>query len=149
MRLKSRGLGRKELVMDFREYQVVREGDEIVVVGTIHEPVRWDFSIRVCEDDLAGMLKLALKRPTRKLLLRAVLHPRRHAHWSDERADHLAVAKDFRAQTKARLHTDGLEALTGRPRLGSAPVSFPPARGSRPAPAEPAALAGADAAVGA
>ncbi len=28
MRLKSRGLGRKELVMDFREYAVAPEDDE-------------------------------------------------------------------------------------------------------------------------
>ena len=30
MRLKSRGLGRKELVMDFREYSVIRENGETV-----------------------------------------------------------------------------------------------------------------------
>ena len=54
MRLTSRGLGRKELVMDFREYDVIRNGDEILVVGTINEPVHWDFTIRMCEDDLAS-----------------------------------------------------------------------------------------------
>jgi len=48
MRLRSRGLGRKELVMDFREYETIREGDEVVVVGTIRDPVNWDFSIRFC-----------------------------------------------------------------------------------------------------
>jgi hypothetical protein len=37
MRLMSRGLGRKELVMDFREYDVIPESDE-VVVETICDP---------------------------------------------------------------------------------------------------------------
>ena len=41
MRLKSRGLGRKELVMDFREYTTIREDGEAVVVGTIRDPVNW------------------------------------------------------------------------------------------------------------
>ena len=57
MRLKSKGLGKKELVMDFREYTVVREGDELVVVGTIRDPINWDFTIRMCEDDLAGLAR--------------------------------------------------------------------------------------------
>ena len=76
MRLKSRGLGRKELVMDFREYEVVREGDELVVVGTIRDPVNWDFTIRVCEDDVVGMTKLILRPSMIRLLLRSLFKPR-------------------------------------------------------------------------
>ena len=63
MRLRSRGLGRKELVMDFREYEIVRQGEEIVIVGTIRDPVNWDFTIRMGEDDVAGLTHLVL-RPT-------------------------------------------------------------------------------------
>jgi hypothetical protein len=50
--------------MDFREYTVVREGDELVVVGTIRDPINWDFTIRMCEDDLAGMLALVVWTPS-------------------------------------------------------------------------------------
>jgi hypothetical protein len=61
MRLRSRGLGRKELVLDFREYEVVHVDDEAVVVGTIRDPVNWDFTIRICEDDVPGMIRLVLR----------------------------------------------------------------------------------------
>ncbi|RIK06119.1 MAG: hypothetical protein DCC49_11785 [Acidobacteria bacterium] len=64
MKLKSRGLGRKELIMDFREYEVTREGDEVLVTGTIKKPVHWDFSIRMSPDDIPGMLKVALSPAT-------------------------------------------------------------------------------------
>ena len=93
MRLKSRGLGRKELVMDFREYEVVREGDEIVVVGTIRDPVTWDFSIRICEDDIAGMTKLVASPSVLRLFLRALFRRGKRHHWSQERREHLAEGK--------------------------------------------------------
>lgn len=64
MKLKSRGLGRKELIMDFREYEVTRDGDEVLVSGTIKKPVHWDFSIRMSPDDIPGMLKVALSPAT-------------------------------------------------------------------------------------
>ena len=92
MKLKSRGLGRKELVMDFREYTVRREGDEIVIMGTIHEPVHWDFSIRMCEDDLAGIAQVTRQKTMLLWLLRAVFKRQRHAHWSQDRVEHLAEA---------------------------------------------------------
>jgi hypothetical protein len=47
MKLRSRGLGREELVLDFRECDIERVGDEVVISGTIHDPVNWDFTIRV------------------------------------------------------------------------------------------------------
>lgn len=94
MKLKSRGLGRKELVMDFREYTVVRDGDEIMIVGTIREPVHWDFTIRMCEDDLAGVVKVAMMKPTIGLLLRAAFKRNKKAHWSLERKEQIASAKE-------------------------------------------------------
>lgn len=81
MRLKSKGLGRKELVMDFREYDVVEEGDEIVVTGTIREPVTWDFSIRMCEDDLVGIARVATRRSMLGLVLRSLGHRHKRDHW--------------------------------------------------------------------
>ena len=90
MRLKSRGLGRKELVMDFREYAVIREGDEAVIVGTIRDPVNWDFSIRVCQDDIVGMTKLILKPAMIVLLLRSIFKRRKQHHWTQEHPEHMA-----------------------------------------------------------
>ena len=93
MRLKSRGLGRKELVMDFREYQVIREGDEVVVVGTIRDPVNWDFSIRMCEDDLAGLVHVAVKKPMLGIILRSLFKRIRKHHWTQEHSEHKAEGK--------------------------------------------------------
>ena len=90
MRLRSRGLGRKELVLDFREYEVVRVDDELVVVGTIRDPVNWDFTIRICEDDVAGMTRLVLRRSMIGLLLRAFFKRKKRHHWGQEPAEHLA-----------------------------------------------------------
>ena len=93
MRLKSRGLGRKELVMDFREYQVIREGEEIVIVGAIRDPVNWDFSIRMCEDDLAGITHLAVQKPMLGIILRSLFKRIRGRHWTQEHSEHIAEGK--------------------------------------------------------
>jgi hypothetical protein len=93
MRLRSRGLGRKELVLDFREYEVVRVEDELVVVGTIRDPVNWDFTIRICEDDVPGMTWLVLRRSMVGLLLRSFFRRKKRAHWGQEQAEHVAEGK--------------------------------------------------------
>lgn len=100
MRLKSRGLGRKELVMDFREYTVRRDGKEIVIEGTIREPVHWDFSIRMCEDDLPGVAKLAMSKSTIGLMLRSMFKRKKDAHWSLEREEHLKTVKETISKRK-------------------------------------------------
>jgi hypothetical protein len=79
--------------MDFREYDVVREGNEILVVGTIRDPVNWEFSIRMCEDDMAGVARIAMRKSTLGLLLRSIFKPKKHHHWNDDRAEHVAGAK--------------------------------------------------------
>lgn len=108
MRLKSRGLGRKELVMDFREYTVSREGREVVINGTIREPVHWDFSIRMCEDDLPGLVKVAGSRNMIRFLLRAIFKRNRDAHWSLERKEHLeAVKAAIEARKESESSADG------------------------------------------
>jgi len=102
VKLKSRGLGRKELVMDFREYTVRREGDEILILGTIREPVHWDFSIRMCEDDLAGVAQVATRKTMIVWLLRALFRRRRKAHWSQGRDEYLAEAARRRAAAEEK-----------------------------------------------
>jgi len=91
--MKSRGLGRKELVLDFREYSVIREGDEAVVVGTIRDPVNWDFSIRICEDDVVGMTRLICRKEMLLLLLRSFFKPRKKNHWTGPLNEHLAEGR--------------------------------------------------------
>ncbi len=102
MRLKSRGLGRKELVMDFREYAPIREDDEVVMVGTIRDPVNWDFSIRICEDDIAGVIRLVFSKPMLGMLLRRMFRTSKH-HWTQSRAEHVEEGKRrlITAQQKA------------------------------------------------
>jgi hypothetical protein len=88
--------------MDFREYTVRREGHEIVIMGTIHEPVHWDFSIRMCEDDLAGVAQVTRQKTMLLWLLRAVFKRRRHGHWSQDRVEHLAEAARRRLAAKEK-----------------------------------------------
>ncbi len=94
MRLKSRGLGRRELVMDFREYAVISEEDEVIIVGTIRDPVNWDFSIRMCEDDVVGMTKLVFSRPMIGILLRSFFKRIKNHHWTQERSEHVAEGRE-------------------------------------------------------
>ncbi len=104
MRLKSRGLGRKELVMDFREYEVIREGKEIVVVGTIREPITWDFSIRMCEDDISGMSKLLLCGAVIRFVLGSffVRKSKVRHHWTGELSEDIETGKDFAVDAKEK-----------------------------------------------
>lgn len=88
--------------MDFREYTVVREGNEIVIVGTIRDPVNWDFSIRFCEDDIGGMIRFAVTRPTIGMFLRGLFKRKRYHHWTQERAEHVAEGKRRRQEAKEK-----------------------------------------------
>lgn len=100
MRLRSKGLGRREMVMDFREYEVVIEGNELVVVGIIRDPVTWDFSIRFCEDDYLAIVKLAFHPQTLKAAFRALLNRFKHHHWGKDRAQHQAEGLVSRAEVQ-------------------------------------------------
>lgn len=100
MRLRSKGLGRREMVMDFREYEVVVEGDELVVVGIIRDPVTWDFSIRFCEDDYLAVVKLAFHPQTIKAVFRALLNRFKNHHWGKDRVQHQAEGKESLAEVR-------------------------------------------------
>jgi hypothetical protein len=63
MKLWSRGLGKQELKMNFMDYDVRREGQEVVISGRITDPVNWDFWIRFDEDDVPGLVRVA-KNPS-------------------------------------------------------------------------------------
>ena len=83
--------------MDFREYKAIREGKEIVVVGTIRDPVTWDFSIRLCEDDISGMAKLFMDKSVLSFVTSALFKPQTKTdhHWTQELSEHLAQGKEF------------------------------------------------------
>ena len=116
--------------MDFREYETIREGDEVVVVGTIRDPVNWDFSIRFCEDDIAGMTRLILRPSMIGLVLRSLFRREKVHHWSQERAEHLAEgrrrseAAREKAAERLRLHAEkgGELPAETRPARRRAPV---------------------------
>ncbi len=99
MKLRSRGLGRKELVMDFREYEIKRDGDDVVVSGTIREPVNWDFTIRINGDDIPGMLRLGLHRHTLAMAARWAFH--RSAKGPPPKPETPPIAARARAATES------------------------------------------------
>ena len=96
MRLRSKGLGRKEMVMDFREYEVRQEGDELVIVGIIRDPVTWDFSMRFCEDDYPAILGFILRKATLKHIFQALFSIRKKHHWAGTREEHLEAGRKNR-----------------------------------------------------
>ena len=63
MKLWSRGLGKQELKMNFMDYDVRREGQEVVISGRITDPVNWDFWIRFDDNDVPGLVRVA-KNPS-------------------------------------------------------------------------------------
>lgn len=69
MRMWSQGLGKNELVVDFKNYKVVEEISqdnvkETVVRGITNEPVQWEFQARICEEDFSGFMNIFFKPAT-------------------------------------------------------------------------------------
>jgi hypothetical protein len=60
--------------MDFREYEVTRDGHDVIVSGTIREPVKWDFTIRMTGDDIPGMVRIGLHRYTLAMAMHWLFH---------------------------------------------------------------------------
>lgn len=60
MKLWSRGLGTTEITMDFREYEVIKdpENGNIMIIGTMKDPVNWEFKITMEPDDIPGFMKI-------------------------------------------------------------------------------------------
>jgi hypothetical protein len=84
------------MVMDFREYYVSRENDELVIVGVIRDPVHWDFSMRFCEDDYPAILQLVLNRHTLMAVLRSLFRRRKKHHWGCEPKEHYAQGQNMK-----------------------------------------------------
>jgi len=47
MKLWSRGLGKTEVLMDFRHYKTVKdpESENVFIIGSMQDPVNWEFKI--------------------------------------------------------------------------------------------------------
>ncbi len=62
MKLWSKGLGRTEVTMDFRYYQVIKdkESGSVIVIGNMQDPVTWEFTMKMEPNDIAGILKILL-----------------------------------------------------------------------------------------
>ena len=72
MKLWSRGLGKTELKMDFRYYQVKSDvaGDNVYIIGKITDPVNWEFRITLEPDDIPGLIKMFMNYCVVKLALK-------------------------------------------------------------------------------
>lgn len=69
MKMWSQGLGKNELVVDFRHYKVVEEVNkenvrETIIKGITNEPVKWEFLIRMNRDDFSGLMNIVFKPAT-------------------------------------------------------------------------------------
>lgn len=118
MKLRSRGLGRKELEMDFREYDVTREGDEVLISGTIKKPVHWDFSIRMSPEDIPGMIKVGLSPATIGMFFRW-LNPFRKRNVVEDEAPKTMAGAKAAADAKAKAEAEGA-AADEEPKAGRA-----------------------------
>jgi len=127
--MRSRGLGRKELVMDFREYEIARDGDEVVVTGTIREPVNWDFTIRINGDDIPGMLRLGLHRHTLAMAVRWAFHRVAKAPPAPEAPAVVTRPRAAAVSPRAVVRDSGAESLPVVP--SPAPITASPRSESR------------------
>ncbi len=70
MRIKSRGLGKRELQLNLGEFKVTTESKEVVLSGVTHAPVTWETTIRIRSEDMGSMIKLAFNPQVIKLVIR-------------------------------------------------------------------------------
>lgn len=64
MKVRSKGLGRIELIFNFNEVSVKNERGELVLTGRTVRPVIWDFRIAVESAEIPALLKIILRRCT-------------------------------------------------------------------------------------
>jgi hypothetical protein len=72
MKLWSRGLGRTEVLMDFRYYKTIKdvESDNVFIIGSMQDPVNWEFRITFSPDDVPGLIKTFFNFSMIKLLIK-------------------------------------------------------------------------------
>ena len=72
MKLWSRGLGKTELIMDFRYYQMKNypATENVYIIGKITDPVNWEFRITLEPDDIPGLIKMFMNFGVIRLALK-------------------------------------------------------------------------------
>ena len=141
MKIRSKGLGRRELDMDLREFTVERDGSGILLKGVTHAPITWETTVRVGPRDIGSILKLAL-RPTMLHLGLSWIFRRPDVPGSDHEGERLGgptrlgraslrspAQTDGTAQTEGTAQTGGTAQTDGAPR---APRAVLPPRAVRP-----------------
>ncbi len=73
MKIRSRGLGKRELHVDLHEFSIEQVGYEVVLSGVTHAPVTWETNIRFQAEDIGGLIRVALSPKILKLALRWAL----------------------------------------------------------------------------
>ena len=60
MKLWSRGLGKQEILMDFRYCKTLKDPEtgNMMVIGNMQRPVTWEFKITFQPEDIGGIVKL-------------------------------------------------------------------------------------------
>ena len=139
--------------MDFREYRAARNGDELVITGSVHEPVHWDFSFRVCQDDVPGLVKMIAGPSMLRFVVSSLLRRKKHHHWSNDLKEHRAEVKVHIRELKEKLAKQELDlgdklgkaaaaaSAAAASTSASAAASQPAANASRTQPERAAALA--------
>jgi hypothetical protein len=67
----SKGLGKKELTIDFAKCDVKRKDGNLVLNGTLY-PSLWDCKVTFMPQDLLGLMKLVFSLPMLGLFVRNV-----------------------------------------------------------------------------
>ena len=60
MKIRSRGLGKRELEMNLREFTVERDGTGVLLKGVTHAPITWETTVWVGPRDVGPVLRMAL-----------------------------------------------------------------------------------------
>lgn len=106
--------------MDFREYQASRSDDgEVTVAGSVHEPVHWDFSFRICEDDIPGLARMIFCRPVLGIAVRSIFHRHKRHHWSTDEPTHRNAVKEHMRELKEKVALQALDLGDRRAKSGS------------------------------
>lgn len=70
MRVRSKGLGRIELLFDIEKLNYSEENGHLVITGKTLRPVVWDFRIAISENEVPSLVKVAFRKPVRLLVTR-------------------------------------------------------------------------------
>ena len=130
MKIRSKGLGRRELDMDLREFTVERDGSGILLKGVTHAPITWETTVRVGPRDIGSILKLALRPSVLHLGLLWIFR-RPDVPGSDHEGEHLGGPTRLgRASLRSPVKAEGTAQADGAPRV---PRAVLPPRVARPA----------------